>query len=121
MLTDIGKTELGPSLQWVIQGLHQPGDTVNSLIEFRKLGHASAGDDGAHSKTAQESHLTTSFGIRSHCLSQPNPLSFLSAAIVTNSMGPPLGRWPVSAVLKSRSTKLTVAQIRVARRVRVPE
>src|SRR6266849_2393809 len=101
MLTDVGKTELGPSLQWVVQGLHQPGDTVNSLIEFRKLGQASAGDDGAHKKTAQESHVTTSFGILWHCLRQPNPLSFLSAAIVTNSMSSPLGRWLVSAALKS--------------------
>src|SRR5216683_1792831 len=52
MLTDVGKTELGPALQWVVQGLRQPGDTVNSLIEFRKLGRASAGDDAAHNKTA---------------------------------------------------------------------
>src|SRR6267142_1875607 len=25
MLTDIGKPELGPALQWVVQGLRQPG------------------------------------------------------------------------------------------------
>jgi hypothetical protein len=47
MLTDIRKTEAGPALQWMVQCLSQPGDTVQSLIEFRKLGEASARDDGA--------------------------------------------------------------------------
>src|SRR5207249_3973131 len=99
ILTYAGKTELGPALQWVVQGFHQPGNTVNSLIEFRKLRQASAGDDGAHNKTAQQSHVTTSFCIRSHCLSSLN--RFLSAALKSTLL-----------------TRLTFAQLRVARRVR---
>src|SRR5882762_5456839 len=78
ILTYAGKTELGPALQWVVQGFHQPGDTVNSLIEFRKLRQASAGDDGAHNKTAQQSHLLcNNLLLYPLALSeQPKPISF---------------------------------------------
>src|SRR5271170_4075066 len=72
MLADVGKTELGPPLYWVVQGLQQPDHAVHSLIEFRKLGEATPCHDGAPNQTAQESHATTSSVIRSWPASSPS-------------------------------------------------
>src|ERR1700689_1523382 len=46
MLVDVGKTELRPAVHRMVQRLHHPDDTVDPLIEFRKLCEATGAHDG---------------------------------------------------------------------------